>query len=378
MVARGRGLKLLAAALAASVLMVPLNPARAGSTGEWAQTTSYPIQVAGDSCVGVSARVYCVGGFDGSDNSQSAVYYATLSPSGIGTWSSAPSYPTSVDSASCVNAISGVYCVGGEDASTVLGDVYYATFSSQGLGPWSRVAAYPSPVAAPSCVFYSGYVYCVGGFDANGDEVNSTYYASVSSGLTSWSKTTPYPQAVDSESCVVYTGEVFCLAGETESGSSQNNPVSDVYYAPLSPSGIGRWTAALSYPTALAALSCAPYSGEVYCVGGFDAGQMSEASAYVGTLSASGVGSWSAAGDYPVPVDTSSCVAALGYVYCVAGLTEASGGSSVLASSYFASTSLATPEFPATVAIPVVFAIALLVVASLSRKDGKRAPPRRV
>jgi Kelch motif len=367
------------------LLVAPMNLAHAESVGQWTSTTEYPLSLAGESCVAVPTSVYCIGGFGGGGDSHDQVYFATLSASGVGSWSAGAPYPTAVDSASCVNATAGIYCVGGEDYPNNLNDVYFAPLSSSGLGAWSSVAAYPNALAGTSCVVYSGYIYCVGGFDSNGDEVSSTYYASLSSGLTSWTGTTQYPLAVDRESCVVDAGDIYCVAGETAVGSNQNSPITDAYYAPLSPSGIGQWTAALSYPTALAALSCAPYSGYVYCVGGFDSNLLSSTNAYFGQTSPSGVGSWTDVTQYPVPVDTGSCVAALGYLYCFAGNSVTQKSQSTLnpiSPSYYAPISAAvtststTPEFPVTVAIPVILALGLLVAAGLGRLNPKKIGPQ--
>jgi len=374
--------ELLIATFIVVLLVAPLSLAHAESLGQWKSTTKYPISLNGVSCVTLSTNIYCVGGVGGGGNSHNQVYYASLGTSGIGSWSSSTAYPTDIDSASCVNATAGIYCVGGEDGSTVLNDVYFAPASSSGLGSWSSEAAYPNSLAAISCVVYSGYIYCVGGFDANGDETSSTYYASLSSGLTSWTGTTQYPLAVDSTSCAAYMGDIYCVAGETENGSNQNSPITNVYYAPLNTSGIGQWTAALSYPTALAALSCSPYSGYVYCVGGFDSNLYSSTDAYFGAVSSSGVGSWSNATPYPLAIDTSSCVTYNGYVYCVSGTSDTQSSQSIVNSSYYApisgvvSTTSTTPEFPAAVAIPITLAFGLLVVAGLSRQNRKKSETR--
>jgi hypothetical protein len=380
--ASSRRYELLVATMAVVLLVAPLSVANAESLGSWTSTTSYPTSLAGVSCVTLSASIYCIGGFGGGGNSHNSVYNATLGASGIGSWSSGTAYPTDIDSASCVNATTGIYCVGGEDGTTVLNDVYFAPSSSSGLGSWSSESSYPNSLAAISCATFSGYIYCVGGFDNNGDETSSTYYASISSGLTSWTGTTQYPLAVDSASCNVYAGDIYCVAGETESGTNQNSPISDVYYAPLSSSGIGTWTAALPYPTALAAPACALYSGYLYCVGGFDSNQYSSTDTYYASASSSGVGSWNNATPYPVPIDTSTCVAHQGDVYCVSGTSDTSSGQAITNAAYYApisgvtTTTSTTPEFPVTVAIPVILAFALLVVAGASRLTGKKGGPQ--
>jgi len=363
------------------LLVAQLSLAHAESIGQWTSTTKYPLALGGETCVAVSTRIYCVGGFGGGGNSHNQVYYANLGASGIGTWSSGPAYPIDVDSASCVNATGGIYCVGGENYPNNVSNVYFAPVSSSGLGSWSTATSYPNALAGMSCVSYSGYIYCVGGFTTSGDEVSSTYYASVSSGLGAWSGTTQYPLAVDRESCTVIASYIYCVGGETVNGSNQNNPIDSVYYAPLSSSGIGQWSAGLAYPTALAALSCAPYSGYVYCIGGFDSQLSSSTSSYFGQASSSGVVSWTDLPQYPIPIDTSSCVTTTGYIYCVAGNSITQSSQSALnptSSAYYAAisspvTTTTTPEFPAAVAIPITLAAALVIGAlaiRLPRKKG--------
>lgn len=385
--------KLLIPAFILVILVAPLSPAHAESLGQWTKTTNYPLALAGESCVTYLTQVYCVGGFGGGGNSHNQVYFATLGASGVGSWTTGPSYPINIDSASCVNATApdeGIYCVGGENYPKSVENVYHAEFtSSGGLSPWTSAPPYPNALAGISCVVYSGYIYCVGGFGGNGDEVSSAYFASISYGLGSWSGTTQYPLPIDRESCAVYNGYIYCVAGETSSGSNQNIPVTSVYYAPLSSSGIGQWTAAQSYPTALAALSCAPYSGNVYCVGGFDGNLVSSTNAYLGYSSGSQYGagpnvqrldSWTDLTQYPVSIDTSSCVAAVGYVYCIAGNSVNQNSQTLLNpidSTYYAAISgtttqtSTTPQFPVTAAIPITLALGLLVVAGIGRLNKK-------
>ena len=365
------------------LLMAPLSLAHAESIGQWTTTTKYPLALGGESCVAVSTRIYCVGGFGGGGNSHNQVYSATLGASGIGNWSAEPTYPINIDSASCVNATGGIYCVGGENYPNNVSNVYFASFSSSGLysiNSWSGVGSYPNALAGVSCVAYSGYIYCIGGFTNNGDEVGSAYYASTSSGLGVWSSTTQYPLAVDRESCTVIASYIYCVGGETVNGSNQNSPIDSVYYAPLSSSGIGQWAAGLAYPTALAALSCTPDSGYVYCIGGFDSQLLGSTNAYFGQASASGVVSWTDLAQYPIPVDTSSCVTTAGYIYCVAGNSVTQSSQSALnptSSAYYAAisspvTTTTTPEFPVAVAIPITFAAALVIGALATRVARKK------
>ena len=56
--------------------------------GTWKQTTSYPLGAAFPACAASATDIYCVGGFDASGNGLNSVYYAPLSSSGIGQWTS--------------------------------------------------------------------------------------------------------------------------------------------------------------------------------------------------------------------------------------------------------------------------------------------------
>ena len=156
---------LLILTLISLLVMMPLDHASAASLGRWTSTTSYPIHVAGDACVTYSDYVYCVGGFDGSGKEYNNVYFAQLSTSGIGSWSASAPYPAEVDSAGCFAEAATIYCVGGENSTSVLRNVYTASISPSGLGRWSSATPFPQTSASPSCVVYSVYVYCVGGFN---------------------------------------------------------------------------------------------------------------------------------------------------------------------------------------------------------------------
>jgi hypothetical protein len=317
------------------LIALPLDQTHAAPLGQWTSTTSYPNQIAGESCVVYSDQAYCVGGFNSKGGDYNSVYRAPLTSTGIGAWSATSPYPAKIDSASCAVSGSEVYCVGGENSTDVLSNVYAAPISSSGVGGWSGVAAYPQTIAASSCVVNAGYIYCIGGYDINGEETSSVYYSSLASGLSSWVSTTPYPVAVDAAGCVVEANDVYCVAGQEESGLP-NFPIPDVYYAQLSANGVGTWYQTTPYPIALASPSCVQSSGNIYCVGGYDLSLLSHANAYVGAISSSGAVSWANATSYPVPVDVNSCVSDFSNMYCIAGRQSIQSGVSVMGSDYYA------------------------------------------
>ncbi len=290
----------------------------------WSGTTSYPVHVYLERCVSYSAHVYCIGGNNGT-NDINSVYYAALGSSGVSSWIPTTSYPTTIDYAACVADSGYVYCVGGSNYSgAYFNEVYYAPISSGGaLGPWQPTTSYPSFGYGQSCVPYSGYIYCVGGYD--GGFTNAVYFAPMSSsGVGTWQPTTSYPFNISFQSCVVYSGDIYCVAGD-DNGVTAVNATNYVYYAPVTLSGVGAWQRSTDYPMNITDEECVVNSGYVYCIGGYSGGTLDVGehyNVYYATLSPTGIGTWQSSTSYPVAVVGHSCVSELEQVYCIAGSTN--------------------------------------------------------
>src|SRR5207249_25644 len=99
-----------------------IQPAWA-SLSSWTSTTSYPTNIAGQSCMVSSGFVYCIGGVSPSVSgpvASSAIYSAPLAPTGgVGPWSATTSYPTNIAFQSCVLDTGFVYCIGGATSGPV-------------------------------------------------------------------------------------------------------------------------------------------------------------------------------------------------------------------------------------------------------------------
>ena len=243
-------------------------------TGWISDSSQYPENINGQSCVAYSTYVYCVGGtYDDSGDDIASSYYAPLSSGVVGNWSSTTAFPIPVDSQSCVSSSGYIYCVGGNNEtdgtnadSVSSTSVYFAQLSSSGIGSWTLTTAYPQGVYFPTCFSTSDYVYCIGGADSNDNAVSTDYYASLSSsGVGAWTQTTAYPIAASGQACVISSGYIYCVGGE-ETESSYTNAVR---YAPVTSGGIGTWKQAPGYPMTIGT-TCVLSSGTVYCVGGFD------------------------------------------------------------------------------------------------------------
>jgi len=130
-------------------------------------------------------------------------------------------------------------------------------------------------VAFQPCATYSGYIYCVGGqtsFNATTkvfSYANDVYYAPVSpSGVGTWANTTNYPaSSIDEQSCAINSGDIYCVGGFE--GPTTRYLTNAVYYAEVSSSGVRAWDSTASYPPATIFFeSCAPASAYIVCVGG--------------------------------------------------------------------------------------------------------------
>ncbi len=205
-----------------------------GVVGTWSSTTAFPIPADGQSCVASSGYIYCVGGFDEltgynvSSFQSNSVYYASISSSGIGSWSKSAAYPAGIYLPSCFAANGYIYCVGGVNSNdNAVGTDYYASLSSSGVGTWTQTMAYPIVASGQACAISSGYIYCVGGVGSS-SFLNAVYYATVSSGgIGKWTKAGNYPQSVMTD-CVISSGYMYCVGG-----ANNSQIYGAAYYVPL-------------------------------------------------------------------------------------------------------------------------------------------------
>jgi hypothetical protein len=323
-----------------------IRPVSAETLGSWNSTNpwknAYLQGITGESCATYSGYIYCVGGFL-VGGPRDEVYYAPISSSGVGTWVQTTSYPTGFWEGSCAISSGYIYCVGGDVDSN--GDftsaVYYASVSSSGVGTWTSTTAYPVIIAAESCAISSGYIYCIAGTsDESYPQLpgNVVAYAPISSsGVGTW-QTSDYPNVVYGDSCAISSGYIYCVGGDsipTHEVIPFPSPI--VYYASVSSSGVGTWTSTTNYPTDILYASCNTYDGFIYCVGGqTDNGGDFADSVYYAPVSSTGVGTWSSTSNYPQDIYAESCAISSGYIYCVGGQTT---GSFIAASVNYASIS---------------------------------------
>jgi len=185
-------------------------------------------------------------------------------------------------------------------------------------------------VGGQQCVNGTTYVYCIGGQDINSgprDEVYSSAMAAGSSGnLSAWtSDTNVYPVNINGQSCVSYSGFAYCVGGSYDPGGDD---VASSYFAPMSGPQIGTWISTTAFPIPVDSQSCVASSGYIYCVAGDNETDATEADAtltnsvYYAQISTSGIGNWTLTTAYPPNVYLPSCFTERGYIYCIGGADQ--------------------------------------------------------
>ena len=125
-------------------------------TSTWQCGQEYPVEsggylgVAGQRCLANSTYFFCVGGLDASHAPNGTVYSATLSGSSnlTGWVLDSNSYPLPIAGQSCVVDSGYVYCVGGyrDTAGDDIASAYYSQITNGAPGKWLPTTAYPVPV----------------------------------------------------------------------------------------------------------------------------------------------------------------------------------------------------------------------------------------
>jgi hypothetical protein len=152
--------------------------------GIWSRTTAYP-GVFFPTCTALGGYVYCVGGQTSSGTPVSSSYYAPVSPEGLGQWVAGSPYPVATIAQSCTVASTTLYCVGGlVSGGSSSSAVYYAGLSPSGVGNWQQGGSYPMGLST-ECVASSSYVYCIGGYDPSSGPTPDTFFAPAVSTTTS-------------------------------------------------------------------------------------------------------------------------------------------------------------------------------------------------
>ncbi len=197
--------------------------------GPWVATTTYPVNATTNGCVTSGFIIYCVGGMASNKTFISRSYYATVSSNGIGQWKETAALPVAANPQCFVYSLT-IYCLGSYANSngTMQNFNYYASVTGSGISSWSSTAPAPNPPGNYSCSYYKPFIYCIGGGN-NYTSLSNVYYTGLSiGGVNGWHLSTVlYPLTVtNSTTCTSFNDTRFCIGGQTENLSYLNS----VYY----------------------------------------------------------------------------------------------------------------------------------------------------
>ncbi len=138
-----------------------------------------------------------------------------------------------------------------------------------------------------------------------------------------WGATRSYPVGVADQSCVTVGAFIYCIGGFVGDTYTANGTQStaEAYYAqPSLSGGISSWANTTSYPTMVNTESCAASEGYVYCVGGYSSRITDRV--YYAAVSSGGISRWNSSTSYPAAVFGQSCATWDSYIYCVGGYSS--------------------------------------------------------
>jgi hypothetical protein len=122
---------------------------------------------------------------------------------------------------------------------------------------------------------------------------------------------------------VVSSGYLYCTGGFHDAGADDT---SSSYYAQLAGGGVGTWFYTRQFPVPVDSLSCVTSTSLIYCIAGNNETDGTNGTvqpsdtAWYSTLSPSGIGSWNQTTSYPAGDFLPSCAAVPGRVFCVGGV----------------------------------------------------------
>jgi len=188
-------------------------PLTASGMGEWTRTYDYPFGIYEQSCTVLQGYIYCVGGIGPNSTAVSTVEYAQLSSSGIAGWRTASSYPIDVAAESCSGYAERLYCVGGLNLTSIAINSVYSTPLNGTELSWTGETGYPTSVAGQSCIVrYPGF-YCIGGLNATSYATRSVFFSYLNETHLNWIGSAAYPVNIQSPSCVTYSSQIYCVGG---------------------------------------------------------------------------------------------------------------------------------------------------------------------
>ena len=203
-----------------------------------------------NTCAEIDGLLYCVGGFDGGNNTNAGNVYDPETNS----WSPIASM-TGIREKPVVAAIDGkLYVTGGWDANGTP-DGTLEIYDPSG-DSWTTGASIPTAFAASTGVNLDGLFYVIGGCDFECGFTNVQVYDPSGE---SWTSVADYPEPTSWLACGAIDGLIYC-AGGVASGESDSTYVYDP--------GADSWTPLAAMPQTQWAMGYVASDGLLYISGG--------------------------------------------------------------------------------------------------------------
>ncbi|MDX1567029.1 MAG: IPT/TIG domain-containing protein [Longimicrobiales bacterium] len=230
----------------------------------WTQTTALPQPLQGLGAVFVPVEsgsapanyVFTMGGADGTNTAQAAVYRNTVQQTGelSGSWSTltdmpgARAYHTATAATAFTAAldttttVAVLYALGGVDETgATVSTVQMARVAPDGsVGAWQTTTDLPAGLHSASAAVFRGYLYVAGGADASDVAQSAMYRAKVNEDgtLGSWTQMDNLPAAMAYGSLVNFGPFLYAVGGETATSApvtstQTGTETAQVYFARL-------------------------------------------------------------------------------------------------------------------------------------------------
>lgn len=216
----------------------------------WTDIANYPSSIMDNTCAEIDGKIYCVGGYDGSDTTNAGNVYDPEANS----WAPIASM-TGAREKPAVAAIDGkLYVTGGWDSGGTP-DATLEIYDPAG-DSWTTGASIPTAYAAGTGVNLDGKFYVIGGCT---DSCGFTDVQVYDPAGDSWSSAADYPEPISWEACGASGGLIYCAGGVADSESQHTYS-----YDP----GSDSWTQLADMPQTQWAMGYTISDDQLYISGG--------------------------------------------------------------------------------------------------------------
>ncbi len=301
------------------------KPQANGNITSWFTTKPYPAKIYAETCVASGSYVYCIGGNNYTNGYIANVSVAAIEVNGsLTSWIQTKQYPVGIASAGCFVQKDYIYCIGGNNKTSLTNTVYFSQIEANGsLIGWQSTKSYQIK-ASPSCVTVNGTDYCIDGFasPATQNDVTDQIFASdqfANGSLVNWSVLPEYtyPQSFRYMPCVNSSDVIYCLGGIPSSGYTGSNLV----YMDKAPTNLSlqTWSGTSSLPQSVWDGGVVSFNDYIYYISGNDNGNWNKYGWYSHVQPNGSLSTWNSLAQFPMKALGTSCAYANDYIYCVGG-----------------------------------------------------------